>query len=288
MRNSFLLIVVLIFFASCKSVKNITGKQRELPNITEGRLFKNIASNELNYSTIYAKKVDLSLKDKKESHNLKAILRIQRDSFISVAVSAPLGIEVARLLLTPDSVKFINQRSKEYFISDYSYFINKFDVGLTFDCFQKMLTNQFFDFESCTTDVDRGKHYKFDKSGNDYVLFTLEERALGRKLKRLYKKRKKNKEYSLILQKIHINPDCFRPNMVSIEDLEEKVGMSINYLDIKDFNGHLFPSRIIFKVTMDSGDLQLELDFNRLEFDVEVSPSFKISSKYKRMSDNVH
>ena len=37
-------------------------------------MFKNIISNELDYNTIYAKKVDLSLKDNKNSHSLKAIL----------------------------------------------------------------------------------------------------------------------------------------------------------------------------------------------------------------------
>ena len=40
----------------------------------------------------------------------------QRDSFIWVSVSAALGVDVARLLLTPDSVKFISPREKKYFV----------------------------------------------------------------------------------------------------------------------------------------------------------------------------
>ncbi len=264
-------------------MKHVVENHRDLPNITEGKLFKNINSNELEYNTIYAKKVDLTLKDNKTSHDLKAILRIQRDSFIWVSVSGPLGVDVARLLLTPDSVKFVSPREKKYFISDYSYFAERFDVGLTFDCFQRILTNQFFDFESCTTEVDRGRRYKLDKTDSDYVLYTLEEKALGRKLRKLYKKRKKNKEFSLVLQKIHINPDCFRPNAVSIEDLEENVGMSVQYKKIKDFDGHLFPGKIVFKAFSDTVNWEVELNFDRLEFDVEVSSNFKISSKYKRM-----
>lgn len=114
-------------------------------------------------------------------------------------------------------------------------------------------------------------------------MYTLEEKALGRKLRKLYKKRKKNKEFSLVLQKIHINPDCFRPNAVSIEDLEENVGMSVQYKKIKDFDGHLFPGKIVFKAFSDTVNWEVELNFDRLEFDVEVSSNFKISSKYKRM-----
>lgn len=283
MRSSFVVILILLLLMSCRSVKHVVENRRDLPNITEGKLFKNVISNEIEYNTIYAKKVDLTLKDNKTTHNLKAILRIQRDSFIWVSVSASLGVDVARLLLTPDSVKFISPREKKYFVSDYSYFVERFDVGLTFDCFQRILTNQFFDFESCTSEVDRGKRYKFDKSGDDYVLYTLEEKVLGRKLKKLYKKRRRNKEFSLVLQTIHINPDCFRPNAVSIEDLEENVGMSVQYKKMKDFEGRLFPEKIIFKVFSDMNNWEVELNFDRLEFDVEVSSNFKISSKYKRM-----
>lgn len=277
------MIMILVALVSCKSVKKVTEVNRDLPNITEGRLFRNVFMNELDFNTIYAKKIDLSLKDNKKSHSLKAIMRIQRDSFIWVSVTAPMGIEVARVLLTPDSVKFISPREKQYFISDYSYFIERFDVGFTFDCFQRMLTNSFFDFESCTSEVDRAKRYKFDKSGNDYVLYTLEEKAIGRKLKKLYKKRRKNKEFSLVLQKIHIDPDYFRPNLVSIEDIEEKVGMSVKYKSIKDFEGRLYPSSIVFNLFTEEKTWEVQLDFSRLEFDVDVSPNFKISSKYQRI-----
>ena len=111
----------------------------------------------------------------------------------------------------------------------------------------------------------------------------MEEKALGRKLKKLYKKRRKNKEFSLVLQKIHIDPDCFRPNAVSIEDLEEGVGMSVKYKYIKDFGGKLFPGKITFNVFSDNDNWEVILNFDRLEFDMEVSPNFKIPSKYKRM-----
>ena len=283
MRNSFIFILVLILLVSCKSVKRVVEIKRELPNITEGRLLRNVYFNELDYNTIYAKKIDLTLKEKKKSHSLKAMMRIQRDSFIWVSVTAPMGIEVARILLTPDSVKFISPRDKKYFVSDYNYFIERFDVGFTYDCFQRMLTNRFFDFESCTTEMDRNKRFKFDKSGNHYFLYTLEEKAIGRKLKKLYKKKRKNKEFSLILQKIHINPDCFRPCLVSIEDMEERVGMSVKYKNIKDFEGKVFPERIVFNIFTDDDNWEVQLDFSRVEFDVEVSSNFKISSKYKRM-----
>ena len=249
MKNSFVLILLIVCFASCRSIKTVVNEEVELPHISESRLFKNVGDSALSFETLYAKKIDLTLRDKEKSNSLKAMLRVKRDSFIWISVTAPLGIEVARVLFTPDSVKFINARAKEYLISDYGIFSEKFDVNLTFDCFQRILTNQFFDFISCTSTVDREKRYKLDKSGEDYVLYSLEERAIGRKLKRLYKKKRRN----------------------------------ISYGHFKDFGGKLFPERLSFKLLSDSDDLEVVLDFTRLEFDVGVSPNFRITSKYKRI-----
>ena len=283
MKNSFVLILLIVCFASCRSIKTVVNEEVELPHISESRLFKNVGDSALSFETLYAKKIDLTLRDKEKSNSLKAMLRVKRDSFIWISVTAPLGIEVARVLFTPDSVKFINVRAKEYLISDYGIFSEKFDVNLTFDCFQRILTNQFFDFISCTSTVDREKRYKLDKSGEDYVLYSLEERAIGRKLKRLYKKKRRNKEFTLVMQKVHVNPDNFRLNAVSIEDLEENLEVSVSYGHFKDFGGKLFPERLSFKLLSDSDDLEVVLDFTRLEFDVSVSPNFRITSKYKRI-----
>ena len=283
MRSSFVVLLLFVYLVSCRSAKTVVKEKVELPNVTEGRLFKNVVDSALDFNTLYAKKIDLTLRDGEKENTLKAMLRIQRDSFIWVSVTAPLGIEVARVLFTPDSIKFISPREKEYFLSDYSYFSDKFDVDLTFDCFQKILSNHFFDFTSCTSLVDRNKRYKLDKSGDDYVLYSLEEKAIGRKLKRLYKKKRKNKEFTLVLQKVHINPENFRPNLISIEDLEEKIGVSVNYERFNRFGERLFPSRLVFKLFSKTDDIEVTMDFSRLEFDVDVSPSFKISSKYKRI-----
>lgn len=283
MRNSLLVILLLCCLASCHSTKLAVREQVELPGITEGRLLKNVETNALDFNTLYAKKINLNLRDGEKSNNLKAILRVQRDSFIWMSITAPMGIEVARVLLTPDSVKMISPREKQYFLSDYTFFLDKFDVNLTFDCFQRILTNQFFDFTSCTSGMDKSKHYKLDRSGDDYLLYSLEEKAIGRKLKRLYKKKRRHKEYTLVMQKIHVHPSTFRPTRVAIEDLEDELEVSVRYADFETIGDRLFPMTLVFKLFSGDDDLELTLEFSRLEFDVKVSPSFRISPKYERI-----
>lgn len=281
-KNILLVLALTYSFVSCRTVKNIT-EHRGVPNITENRLFKSIYDNELEYNTLYAKRLDISVVQGDESKNLKASLKLKKDNFIQVSVTAPLGIEVARILLTPDSIKFINSFNKSYFVSDYHYFSDKFDVNVSFDCFQKILTNTFFNFENCSGNSSKEQNYKFDKTDNGYVLSTIEEKTLSRKIKKLYKKKRKNKDYALILQKIEFDPLNFRPVKMSVEDMEEHMGVSVDYFDFKDFSGKIFPEKIVFNLFSDSGKTGLEIKFVKLEFNTEMESNFKISSKYKRI-----
>lgn len=279
-------LILLLLFAccvvSCKSIGKIV-KRNEIPAITENRLLKNIDLNELEYNTLYSKKMDVTAEKDGKSVNFRTSLKIQRDSFIWISVTAPLGIEVARVLLTPDSIKFIDSFNRKYFLSDYKYLYDKFEINLNYDCFQKLLTNVFFNFENCTVNDIKDHKYKFDRTDNDYVLFTIQERALNRILKKLYKKKRKNKEYTLVLQKIHIDPFHFRPTEISLEDMDDHTGVSANYKDFKDYDGRLFPEKLILNLFFGETNINVQMKFTRLEFNVPVESNFKIPNKYKRV-----
>ena len=277
-----LLLLICLSLVSCHTMKQ-AAVRRDIPAITENRLMKNIEGNELAYNTIFAKRVDVSLVNKKGSSNsFRASLKIQRDSFIQVALTAPLGIEVARVLFTQDSIKFVDIFHKKYILTDYNYFYDKFDAHINYDFLQNILTNTFFNFEIYGETV-RNKKYKLDRVESGYELSTLEERALSRKIKKLYKKRRKNKDFVLILQKILIDPQTFRPLAVSIEDIEEDMGISVNYESFQSFSNKLFPEKIVFDLFSDHSKTSLVLKFQKIEFDVPVDANFRISPKYKRI-----
>ena len=81
----FLLIIVVVSIVSCRSAKQIAVK-KNIPSITEGRLLKNIENNELEYSTLFAKKMDISYKDGKGSNSLIMVMReyFQYCSFVLI------------------------------------------------------------------------------------------------------------------------------------------------------------------------------------------------------------
>jgi hypothetical protein len=284
-RNSIVLLFVL--FTSCRSLKEVSSIPHELDNISESRLFRNITLNQLEYNTMYSKKINITLDIQGDTKNFKSTMRVRKDNFIWFSMTAPLGIEIGRILLTPDSVKFMNSHDKTYFISDYGYFSERYGVNLTFDCIQKILSNYFFNFDICSLQSKPSEKYKLDKKDGYYLLYTLEENSIDRRLRKLYRKKLRNKEVSLILQKVKIDPFSFRPFSISIEDLDEKVGFGVNYRDFKVFNklalNYLFPSKIDFSFFSQEERLSLEMEIDRLEFNVPVEPSFKIPAKYKKI-----
>ncbi len=275
------LCVFSILMVACHSVKQVSVK-KNIPSITEGRLLKNIDIHELEYATLFAKRLDISFKNGKNNNNFKASLKIKRDTFIQATVTAPLGIEVARILLTTDSIKFVDTYHKKFFVADYDDLYDKFDFRVDFDYVQKVLTNTFITFEE-KTNLVREKKYKLERTDVGYELSTIEEKALTRKIKKFYKKRRKNKDFILILQKILVDPDFFRPIRISVEDLDEDISVSVDYEAFKDFSGKFFPEKMIFSLQAENNTTTLELKFLKVDFDIPVEANLKISPKYKRI-----
>lgn len=274
-----LLLMICLSVLSCRTVKQTVVK-KEVPLITENKLLKNIEENELKYNTLFAKRIDASLKSANKSNDFRLSMKIQRDSFIQISVNAPLGIEVARILLTRDSVKFVDMHNKKYFLSDYSYFYDRFETELNYDYIQKIFTNSFvnINFES---NPEKTKKYKLSRVDEGYELSMIQEKALGRKIKKLYKKKRKNKDFMLIQQKVTIDPTTFKPLSFFLEDIEEGAGVGVEYKNFKDFSGKLFPEKFVFDLFSAESKMNLKLEFQKIEFDVPVKSNFRVSSKYK-------
>jgi hypothetical protein len=77
----------------------------------------------------------------KVSSNLS--LRIRKDSIIWASVVPGLGIEIARLRITPDSVHLMNRLNKTYFAGDYTVLREKFKVDVNFAMVQALLLGNY-------------------------------------------------------------------------------------------------------------------------------------------------
>ncbi len=275
-----MLVSVLMF--SCRTAKQVVT-EKDIPLMTEHKLLKQIELNRLNDSTLFAKRIDVSFTDGENSDNFKASLKISRDSFMQISLTAPLGIEVARILLTQDSIKFVDVYHKKYFLADYDYFNQRYDVSLTYDFLQNIFTNTFSDFTLLDESNLRTKRYKLDRTEMGYKLWTVDKKNAGKKLKKFYKQSGSERDEIILLQEILIDPTYFRPLSMSLKDLNEGVGISVRYENFVRFGEELFPEKMRFTLFSKKSNMDLNLKFQRMEFNVPVEPNFRILSKYKRM-----
>ncbi len=257
------LCTALLFNISCKSKKQlqqtpivqtedtIQGKCR-LNFKTSKVLTKHIKESELQYNTIYAK-ADVETSIDGEDHNLDIRVRGRKDSAIWISIQAVGLVDIAKLLITRDSVKMVVYVKKQYFKGDFNYINQMLNADLDFDLIQAALFGNSADFD----DDDSKLKPSADRTNCHYLLSTVRKRKLKRitsgidSLKRSLQTMTLDPETFKIIQNdfedattnrsFHANYDkfsakdsVFAPHHVNIEiKAEKKITLKINYVRIE-------------------------------------------------------
>ncbi|WP_460671429.1 DUF4292 domain-containing protein [Larkinella ripae] len=96
----------------------------------------NVDQVDFDYLTAKSK---VSFKSKEQDiNNANVNLRIDKDSLIWLSVSG-VGVEVARALITADSVVIMDRIHREYSVYDYASLSQRFNFNLTFGLIQSLL-----------------------------------------------------------------------------------------------------------------------------------------------------
>jgi hypothetical protein len=250
---------MLFFGLSCKSkkhaqqtavisVQDTLGKCR-LSFKTAKTLSRHIKENELKYEWIYAK-ADVEVLIDGEDHKLDIRVKAKRDSAMWISIQAIGLIDIAKLLITRDSVKMVVYVKKQYFKGDFNYINQLLNADLDFDLIQAALIGNSADFD----DDDSKMKPVIDRDNCNYLLSTERKRKLRRisngqdSLKRsLQMMRLDPENYKIInndfedvatnrsfhakYEKFHVSDSIFAPHLVNIEiKAEKKIDLKINYV----------------------------------------------------------
>jgi len=250
---------MLFFGLSCKSkkhaqqtavisVEDTLGRCR-LSFKTAKTLSRHIKENELKYEWIYAK-ADVEVLIDGEDHKLDIRVKAKRDSAMWISIQAIGLIDIAKLLITRDSVKMVVYVKKQYFKGDFNYINQLLNADLDFDLIQAALIGNSADFD----DDDSKMKPVIDRDNCQYLLSTERKRKLRRinsgqdSLKRsLQMMRLDPENYKIInndfedvatnrsfhakYEKFHVSDSIFAPHLVNIEiKAEKKIDLKINYV----------------------------------------------------------
>lgn len=261
-----IIITFLFFVISCK-YKQKTQKSKEvltmpldlnnekckLEHKSSKNLSKLVKQNEFDFEWVSAKANVSSLFDNnEESFDIK--IKMKKDSAMLISIQYVLGLEVAKVLITKDSVKFVNYIEKSFFVGDFNYFNNLLNADIDYDIIQALLFGNSADFYA---DDETKLKPVIDKQNCIYLLSTIRRLKLKKiqsgkiEVKDAYQVLSLNPENYKIIQNEFINPltnrkflakysqfnqkdSVYAPHHVDIDiTAEKKVSIKIDYVRIE-------------------------------------------------------
>lgn len=273
-------ISILLGISSCKNrkktlktepsvvaVEDTLGGKCRLDYKNAKALSRYVRENEFKFDWVSAKaNVESLVDDKEESFDIKVSIR--RDSAMLVSIQYLLGLQVAKVLITKDSVIFVNYIQKTYFKGDFNYINELLNADLDFDLLQAVLFGNSADFQE---DESKLKPVT-DRQNCRYLLST--ERK--RRLRRIQTGSSDPKE---ALQTLTLNPENYKILKNEFIDPSTNRLFIANYSKFTQKDSVYAPYHVDIDIVAQK-KASIKIDYVRIEKNTVQKLSLNIPSKY--------
>lgn len=275
--------VVLIFLAaSCKAPRELA--RTDVKPMGTNRLLKKIEENAFDYDYLTIKRINCQFASTQSKASFRINLKAKKDEKILVSISK-LNIPVGRVLLTPDSVIYVNYIDHNYFIDDYSFISDFLNMDVDFNTVQSIITNNAFsyrndprdDFKTFDSFVENGQYVlQSEKNRKVYKMENGNPQKIERRLKRLDAE-------ALILQKMYFDPDSYSLTRLDIQDKTNNRNIRMNFDDFTEVDKHEYPESIDMEFLSAVEEIKMKIRLNGFSTDKVNSFSIKIPEKYEQI-----
>ena len=267
------LIIILfslaIFITSCSSTKK-TGASSAIKSFKSPNELMVQINNSHALPERLSTKTNIQYKSEKENQSVTAQIRIRLDSAIWISVTPLLGIEVARVLITKDSVKYLDRFNKKY--SAQSIIALKKYIPIEGD---------FYTLQS----IILGNHFTYSKNialksvltkNKYYVLSSLNKKEL---------KNTVNKKvlFPINQQNVWVLPEIYRINKQVIIDNTLSHSIQISYDEFEETSFGWFPKKTKLLVSSDN-KIEIYLRHSRIQNNKFKTLPFKVPASYESIN----
>lgn len=289
-RNIFQFILVgflLLWFASCKPARELASV--EAKPMSTAKLLKKVEQNAFDYNYFTIKRINCQFETEESKTNFKVTLKAQKNKQILVSISK-INIPVGRVLLTPDSVKYVNYLDRNYFLDDYSYLSSFLNIDLDFNSIQAIISNHAFsyrndeknkDFKTFDSFIESGMHVL--QSEKDRKIEKIEEKGKTNKIER---RLKRLNDDALIVQKMYFNPANYTLTRLIIDDKSNERQMEMTFEDFTKVKSKEYPGLINMNFSSPASDVKLKARMAGFSTEKITSFSLKIPDKYQEIKVN--
>ena len=237
--------LLLIIISSCRTRKEASSEFNRYPKNSK-ELIKKINTKNPEWLSL---KIKAEVKKDSSSISFTSFIRMKKDSAIWISLKDPVAdlFEMYRVVLTEDSIYFMDRFKRRFFIKPISYVSRFTNVSISFDEIQRLIT---------ANPKIPNKRYRF----------------------------KHEKEYSLTskkeLIKFTVDPLIFKINSGLIRHKENS--LKFLYNDFTEKQGYFFPKSLFLEIEA-VDRIQLKIDFLTVNINKKKHISFVIPTKYEEI-----
>ena len=290
----YLPVLALLALASCRSAKPVaTGDVAPLPARGSDEILALLKTSSADTIRYYSAKADVDLLMGTDRKSFKAHVRVVRDSAAWISITPALGIEVARLLLTKDSLKLIDKLHDTYWAGDTTRARLRFGIQPGLGFLQDALLGLPFG-------LDPNEKYRCDHEGGQYTLTTKEKRKFLRaaedispgdtmpndkdmKDRRLERTLRKAERKDAVVFKYWISPDSMALERVQVSDLAHDQQADVRYFDRISVENTTVPARILLSLSAPEHTASATLVLDRIQLHGPLNIPFRIPEKFSPM-----
>jgi hypothetical protein len=258
-------------FSACSVLRKAEEPKIKEPKNVEDKtapdLQQLIRDNSFNGESISAK-ASVSTQGGQQDGSFNISMRLQKDSIIWVSISPLLGIEVARVMISKDSVKFIDRINNKYALTDFQFLSQMLDVNVDYDIIQGVLIGNLFSYR-------KNKFNSVYVEDSCYILSTMSKRKLKRSLEDI--------DITLpVVQDVWVEDSTYKITRLSIEDLRVQKSLLTDYSDYRLTDAGRFPFRST-TVIKTAQQLKIDIEYNKVSVNEMLEFPFTIPKGYERI-----
>ena len=251
-RNLALTLILITTLIHCKSAKNVIASGEASNKLTAKQVIKQHQKSDTDFKTLQARvRIDVIEGEKQQGATFN--LRIKKDE--TIWLSAPLGI--ARMMVTPQKVRFYNKQGNEYFDGNYELLSDFVGVDLDFSKVQNILLGQaIFNLKD--------QPHRVEVNANSYAL--------------------QPKNQNMLLELFYlINPSHFKMDSLQLFQQLEKRILQVDYKSYQEVDQQILPKDIRIIAVEDTDEVAITMNFKSISLNEEVRFPFKIPKGYKEI-----
>lgn len=289
-----LLVVLVLLVAACS--RKTLPEDKPLRNRSSNNILNRYNDQRFAFDYLTLR-LSADVRTPDESQSFKANVRMGRDSAIWMSISPLMGVEMIRVMMTPDSIKYVSKvpGNKHYFMGTFADLTKVTQSELDFGMIEALIVGNLVQLDE---DNDRFATRIDDRA---YVLLSRYNRKLKRVMgtdvkeidpadslevevdDRKYQRiMRRSDEDELLMKRYWISGNNYRPVKTVFDDLYYQRYLQIEHNSHKELDGMLYPAKTTVTTSTPEGAARFSIEITRIKQQTSLDFPFDIPVDYER------